>query len=829
MQSDTAIAFKGSARQRWIAAAWALALCCALPVHAQDGEGERRPVLRAAMLETDRIVFTNDEGRPDGFGVEVLRLALDDTPYRIEYVPCSRGDAIEMLRAGTLDIVFPFTMTQERAREFDFTESVFVSTWGTAYTLESNRVDSISELAGKRVATLESSVFANEFLKLSRDFQLGAEVIFYRDYDAIFEALESGAADAALAPNTASRSLKAHRLIVRSPIVFAPAPGRFMVAKGAHPDVLRQIDQWMKDQRADPASAYWKLQDEWFGAAESNIWIARAGYSIVAFAALAVVSVLFAIMLQRQVRLRTAELAAKNAALETEIHRREAMQGELREREELVNGIFENLIFVAFVKEPLGKYLIVNHEFLRYAGREQDEVIGKTDHEIFSEQFAASLEEVDRIAMEQGRAMLERPVKVRGEERYLLGIRFPLRAEDGTVRAICGLSIDITDQKRAERAVRESEQTLREVIDLVPHAIFTLDADERFQLANSRLGEILQLPMEQIVGHSAGEVLGSPARAEYFLRNNDLVLGGHEITGNEVLWHEPDGREFWFQVSKRRIRAFGSMEWSVLGVAVDVTELRQAKERLEEQQRQLEVLVDERTTELRSAQEELLRRERLALIGQLTATVSHELRNPMATIRGSVFMLEKSLRDRVPAMGAVFDRIVRNVERCDRIIDELLDFARARELSKESVDLASWVLSVLGEWEPPEGVTVVRELSPGITLHLDPERMRRCLQNLLSNACHAMKTVGDRPCKVTVRCRPAAGGATLEVEDTGEGITPEHLPRIFEPLYSTKSYGIGLGLPLVRQVAELHGGTVAVRSQPGVGTCFTVTLPTGVE
>jgi PAS domain S-box-containing protein len=239
--------------------------------------------------------------------------------------------------------------------------------------------------------------------------------------------------------------------------------------------------------------------------------------------------------------------------------------------------------------------------------------------------------------------------------------------------------------------------------------------------------------------------------------------------------------------------------------------------------------VEERTAELRKAQSDLLRKERLSTLGQLTATVAHELRNPLSAIRNTIF----AMRESMAAMGAAYERpltrVERNIQRCDRIITDLLDFTRLRELNRATVDADQWLEELLNEQRVPDGIEIRRQFGARDRLvNFDPERMRRVLINLLDNAAQAMTEAG-REHRITVSTARVGDRFELAIEDTGAGIPNDILPKVFEPLFSTKSFGTGLGLPMVKQIIEQHGGTIAISSDAGKGTRVTVRLRTAQQ
>lgn len=249
---------------------------------------------------------------------------------------------------------------------------------------------------------------------------------------------------------------------------------------------------------------------------------------------------------------------------------------------------------------------------------------------------------------------------------------------------------------------------------------------------------------------------------------------------------------------------------------------------------ELEALIWQRTRELEEAQNELVRRERLSTLGRLTATVSHELRNPLGTIRGSLFVIGNSVRGKSPALDRALDRAERNVLRCDTIIDELLEYTRGRDLLPQATRLDTWLDEVLDEIPIPAGLRLDRNLSSGAVVRIDRGRIQRLVVNLVSNACEALTASASHGAdrlsaashdRLEVAACLRRERVLISVSDNGPGIAREDWVRIFEPFHSTKSFGIGLGLAIVQQIAEQHGGGIEVESEPGRETTFTLWLP----
>lgn len=233
---------------------------------------------------------------------------------------------------------------------------------------------------------------------------------------------------------------------------------------------------------------------------------------------------------------------------------------------------------------------------------------------------------------------------------------------------------------------------------------------------------------------------------------------------------------------------------------------------------ELERTVEERTRALQEAQAELVEKERLAMLGQLAGGMAHELRNPLGVIKNSVYYLKMVLPEDERA-GRHLRILDREVGTADRIVTNLLDFARARPPDRSPSDLSLLVREILERAPLPENVDVVARLAEDLPLlSVDPLQVQQVVGNLIVNGAQAMPEGGT----LTIETARAGGGAQVVVSDTGVGIPPENLGKIFQPLFTTKAKGIGLGLALARRFAEANGGTISVESTPGRGSRFVV-------
>ncbi len=263
--------------------------------------------------------------------------------------------------------------------------------------------------------------------------------------------------------------------------------------------------------------------------------------------------------------------------------------------------------------------------------------------------------------------------------------------------------------------------------------------------------------------------------------------------------------------------------------------LKEAMAELNELTRSLEAKVERRTAQLQATQQKLQQSERLASLGQLAATVAHEINNPMAGVLNFSMLMQRILREdgippaRVAEFRGYLSQVVNETSRVGRIVSDLLSFSRQSRRRGDRADLNAVVrgaLGVLAHRFARAGVTLREDLSEGLpVVRGDAVQLQQVVTNLVVNGIEAMPEGGS----LTVRTRScsATGTAVLEVADIGTGIAPEHLPRIFDPFFTTKEEGkgVGLGLAVVYGIVDAHDGDIEVESVEGGGTTFRVRLP----
>lgn len=401
------------------------------------------------------------------------------------------------------------------------------------------------------------------------------------------------------------------------------------------------------------------------------------------------------------------------------------------------------------------------------------------------------------------------------------------RDQSGNPIRMSGIVQDVTELRRTEEALRNSEASLRNAQRIARIGSWDRDLVSNTLAWSETMFDLLGMDpatdtpsLEALLGRV------HPDDRPGLRKTIENALNGTAPYDTDFRVVLPCGGERIIHGQGEVVRNAAGEPVSFSGTAQDVTGLRAAEAEVRRLNAELEERVEQRSRELRAAQAELIKKERLATLGQLTATVSHELRNPLGSIRTSVYVLSQRIDKEDDRAHRAIERVERGVARCDRIIDELLDFTRAGEIDRRPVAFDRWLDELLDDLDLAGSVEIVRDFGgPDADVLIDPDRMRRAVINLVDNAAQAMDGL-ENPA-ITISTRVADGLVEMRIADRGPGIPDSILPHIFEPLYSTKNFGVGLGLPTVRIIAEQHRGAIEVERTGPAGSVFRLSFPLG--
>jgi len=482
----------------------------------------------------------------------------------------------------------------------------------------------------------------------------------------------------------------------------------------------------------------------------------------------------------------------------------------LRESEARLQAILDNSTAVIYVKDTQGRFVLVNREFEKLFHVTREQIIGKSDYDIFQKEMADAFQANDLKVIELGTPIeFEETAPHNGGVRTFISNKFPLYDSAGVPYALCGISTDITERKRAEEREildrKRAETWLQSLVNTTQDAFISIDRQGRIVLFNPAA--------ERMFGHGRAEIQGQKFNlliAEPYASEYDSYITRHEPTGQRhaigpirtVVARRRNGEVFPVELAVTEVAAGESEEARYGAFFRDISE----KVRLQEQ---------------------LIETERLAAIGTTAAKLAHEIGNPLNGMYMTVQLLERRLNKYADTpddtVKSPMQTLKDEITHLNQLLHEFRSLSRREKYNFRPTALAAVAAEVL-YIERPRYATLgieVEEAFPA-DLHLvmaDSVKLKQALLNLCNNAVEAMPQGGT----LTLRAHNAEEQVVLEVVDTGLGI-PDGVD-IFEPFATTKTWGTGLGLVIVRQIVSAHGGTITYASERGKGTVFSLSLP----
>lgn len=360
------------------------------------------------------------------------------------------------------------------------------------------------------------------------------------------------------------------------------------------------------------------------------------------------------------------------------------------------------------------------------------------------------------------------------------------------------------------------------IVDHLAHPVFVKDRAFKFVFLNRAFGQMVGFPIAQMLGKTDYDFFPKP-EADFFRQKDvETFATAKEVEIEEELITDAAGARHTLATTKVPLRNAAGEVTHLVGIIHDITAQKVAESALRASNESLERRVIERTRELADAQQQLLRKERLAVLGRLVGGLAHQIRNPLGAIVNAAAILVKTMGPTASEEArATIDVITEEVWRANRIIIDLIDFARIRPPEPTWVEVEGLVKAALQMHERPMGIVLELHVTAGLRASVDHTQVEGALGNLITNAFEAMGANGT----LTITARPDGEQVLIRIEDTGTGIVPEVWQHLFEPLITTKPFGLGLGLTTSRALVENQGGTLTCTTEAGKGTRFDVRLP----
>jgi signal transduction histidine kinase len=396
----------------------------------------------------------------------------------------------------------------------------------------------------------------------------------------------------------------------------------------------------------------------------------------------------------------------------------------------------------------------------------------------------------------------------RGEYKWLVINSEPMFNSEKGVESALITFVDITERKHAEQALLESEEKFQKMIDQSPVVFEIYDKNGLQVRVNPAWDKLWQIPRELSVGK------WNILKSEQTAKTGWLPYVKKAYSGETVFLPEKefDASLEPESLGKSRKRWLSTIIYPIKNVQGEVTQI---------------VLMHEDVSEKKNLEKQVQDNERLVAIGQTAGMVGHDLRNPLQSITGEVYLAKGEL-DSLPdgetksCLQESIQTIEAQVSYMDKIVSDLQTFVKPVEAQMQIINLKPLITALIAQKGIPKNIQANIQVQDTLTVQADPQLLKRVLINLITNAEQAMPDGGE----LTVKAQGSSQGkAQIIVEDTGTGISEEIKSKIFTPLFTTKSKGQGFGLAVCKRVIEAQGGTISFESQVGKGTKFIIELP----
>jgi PAS domain S-box-containing protein len=515
------------------------------------------------------------------------------------------------------------------------------------------------------------------------------------------------------------------------------------------------------------------------------------------------------------------------------------MTASLRESEAKLHSILENVDACIYLKDTEGRYLFANRPVRELWRAEEADIVGYGDEKFFDAKTVENIRRYDQRVIESGeavRAEETNTVPSTGETTIYMSTKLPLRREDGSIYALCGISMDITARKEAEQAIRRSEARLKEVMDVTGEGIWEWDIAGNHVHHNSSWCSMLGLgsghlshPVEEFVA-----LLHDDDRAAVMARIQDCLAGKGPYRSEHRLRHA-GGHYVWvFDQGDVVERDANGKPLRMVGSAADISERKRDEAELEQHRHHLEDLVTQRTAQLEAAKEAA----EAASIAKsaFLANMSHEIRTPLNAITGMAHLIRRS--GVTPQQAERLEKIDAAGQHLLETINAILDLSKI-EAGKFAIDerevnvatILANVVAILHD-RAEEQHLALRMQAPAVAGGFlgDPARIQQALLNYAANALKFTEAGS-----VVLRAAPVEEKTDevlmrFEVEDTGIGVADPDQEKLFAPFEqadnsTTRKYGgTGLGLAITRKLARLMGGDAGFSSTVGRGSTFWFTV-----
>ncbi len=738
---------------------------------------------------------------PSGFFVDVMDDIAKRTGIRVSYICKSTWpEMITAIEKGEADLGV-LLKSGEREKRLAFSEPIDI-TYLSYFARSQTGIDA-ARLPGSYVVGAIKGSMSHEHLRNQPESRLH----LYSSYREGIFALLAGEIDvfageeSMILKNARETDLETRIRKVGKPFVERE---RGIAVRKDDIHLLGLLNQGLKGFAGSPA--YQRIYLKWYGK-PSPYWTIQK--------ILLLGACLLFVIVVGMASWRYRSISRINKMLMQSIEERRRAEIRLQENEKRLNDILDNVGAYIFMKETQYRYTYANRKGCDFCGVSAEEIIGKGDDAFFS---ASSVEEImrsDRPVFEKGETVMREETDLRladNQSHTFWTVKLPLRDLSGNIYGLCGISTDITELKKAEETRRQGEEFVKNILDTVDEGFLVIDRDYRILTANKAYCGQVGLRPDEVVGRHCYRVSHKIDRP-CFEEGHECAVKAAFATG------EPH----------KVVHKHGDEDGHVLFVETKAFPMKDGSGRVISA---IETITN--ITEKQLLEEERLKAQKLESIGTLAGGIAHDFNNLLQGIFGYISMAKLTFDQRDRSLS-MLEQAEKALHQSVNLTTQLLTFSKGGKPVKKRISLVPTIENASKFALSGSRSSYFLEIEPGLwQTDADEGQLSQVIQNIVLNADQAMPGGGT----VTVSAWNCPSGddslppglagdncVVLSISDTGIGIPQDDISRIFDPYFTTKQRGSGLGLATAYSIIKNHGGAIQVKSELSKGSTFAVYLP----
>ncbi len=753
--------------------------------------------LRIGMYDNPPKLYFDTQNHAKGIFPGIIKYIAEQEGWKIKFIPVSFKQGLEGLENGTIDIMQDVAWSKQRSLKYGYTTETVMVSWGRIYQKKGISVNTLIDLDGKRIACMDGGIYSDgpDGLKnLMKKFELNATFIPVKGYKEVFQAIDRGKADAGIVNRLFGKKNKDKYDIENTPILISPISIRFAFSKSnpATAQLIKIIDAHLLKMKKDDNSVYYSLIDEYIREPRMII----PDFLKKLFLALIVFTVFFAalgIVSRWQVRKKTAQLKKRDQ--------------ELAESEKKFRTIFETLQDVYFDTTLSGRIKLISPSIEYFSGYAVQELIGQKVSRFYKnpdDRWAM----VDQITKTGKLRDYQLEMVKKNQQICWASMNADVYYNDrGNPSGITGILRDITQQKEAQTQLVKREERFREMARLLPCGIVETDIHLNITYVNKAGLDMFGYCREDIDNGINGKDIIHPDDWEKIQKGVTKHLYGESTSPTEYRMFKKNGAAFTVLWDSTPIVSNGQTT-GFRGSLVDLTEIKQL-------------------------QKKVTRAQKLESTGILAGGIAHDFNNILLGLFGNLSLAKKELSSKDPAYNLI-EEAEKSMSRAKDLTTQLLTFSQDGDLEKTNITLDQIVRETALFHLAGSNIKINLEKPESLwQINADKGQISQVISNLVINARQAMPNGGT----LSIRLENTAISENdyssfeldryvkLSITDQGIGIPEKYFEKIFDPYFTTKQEGSGLGLAVVHSIILHHHGYVHVNSSQGKGTTFVIYLP----